>query len=136
MQSFRLWTPISKAPRPKVSPRLVSHFIHAFKPTINLTLTTSCSQSKITFTNLTILSRHNKYHSRPHKCLVPSCAELDVAFSLAKDLRRHQRTHSDERYFCPHPDCFSAVGGKFRGFSRLDNWRRHLMKQHIYGVGS
>ncbi|KAH6712161.1 hypothetical protein BKA61DRAFT_80824 [Leptodontidium sp. MPI-SDFR-AT-0119] len=76
------------------------------------------------------LNRHKKYHFKPFKCPTPSCAARNVAFSLAKDLLRHQRSHSDERHFCPHVGCFAAVGGKFTGFARDDNWRRHLKNQH------
>lgn len=76
------------------------------------------------------LNRHKKYHFKTFKCPTPSCAARNLAFSLAKDLVRHQRSHSDERYFCHHVGCSAAAGGRFTGFAREDNWRRHLKAQH------
>ena len=94
-----------------------------------------------TFTHLKFIdtnhlnSRHKKYHLKPFKCAMPSCAVQNVAFSLAKDLLRHQKSHAYVRYFCDHVGCFAAVGGKFTGFAREDNWRRHLKMQHSWASG-
>jgi len=74
------------------------------------------------------LNRHKKYHFKPFKCLKPACLADKVAFSLAKDLTRHQKSHGGERYFCPYIGCTSTTGGSFTGFTRIDNWRRHMRK--------
>jgi len=73
---------------------------------------------------------HRKYHFKPFKCPEPLCKAKNVAFSLAKDLKRHRLSHEGKRYFCPRPGCACAASGKFTGFVRIDNWRRHLEKLH------
>ncbi|KAF2489078.1 hypothetical protein BU16DRAFT_472002, partial [Lophium mytilinum] len=75
------------------------------------------------------LRRHNKVHldksERPYKCL--SCSE---AFIYPKDLERHQRTHRtqpvrQQNMYCPVSGCSNTDG-----FSRKDNFTRHMRKQH------
>ncbi|KAF2805424.1 uncharacterized protein BDZ99DRAFT_395743 [Mytilinidion resinicola] len=75
------------------------------------------------------LRRHTKLHldksERPYKCL--SCSE---AFIYPKDLDRHQRTHRtlpvpQQKMHCPIRGCSNT-----EGFSRKDNFTRHMRKQH------
>lgn len=75
-------------------------------------------------------NRHRKYHFKPFKCPKPSCKDKNIAFSLEKDLKRHRLSHEGKRYFCPHPGCACATSGRFTGFARIDNWRRHLETLH------
>lgn len=81
---------------------------------------------------LTDTSRHKKYHIKPFRCLEEACAADDVAFSLEKDLTRHQAQHNGRRFYCPHHDCAYAPRGRANGFTRKDNLRRHVLKQHSY----
>jgi uncharacterized Zn-finger protein len=77
-------------------------------------------------------SQHVKLHSMPHKCNV-----CEKAFKHKRDLRRHLRTHDvvsspglqvriGELYFCEHVGCAYQV----KGFSRKDNYQRHMRNQH------
>jgi len=82
------------------------------------------------------LNHHKRYHIKPYECDSPSCEGRNTAFSLRKDLIRHQARHSDHRYYCPNSGCGYAVGGHSGGFTRKDNWRRHINTRHdgAYGL--
>ncbi|KAL3421118.1 zinc finger protein 2 [Phlyctema vagabunda] len=82
------------------------------------------------FTHLHKLNRHKKYHSKPHQCDKPACMAKGVAFSLRKDLTRHQAQHDGRRFYCHYADCPYTLTGTKRGFTRKDNLRRHISKQH------
>ncbi|RDW59729.1 hypothetical protein BP6252_12816 [Coleophoma cylindrospora] len=100
------------------------------------------------------LRRHEKYHTKPVKCL-----KCKAGFASAKDLKRHvdrfsnwtgchststQETEGPRlKYLCPHPGCKHEVGaisdrhgfGKLQlgascGFSRRDRWQAHLKNLH------
>ncbi|CZR52625.1 uncharacterized protein PAC_02502 [Phialocephala subalpina] len=87
----------------------------------------NCGRS---FTHRHKLNRHQKYHSKLHRCLHPSCFPQGVAFSLRKDLDRHQSQHDGRRFYCPHVGCLHAINGAEGGFTRRDNLQRHLTNQH------
>lgn len=76
-------------------------------------------------------SRHSLIHTRPFKCKEPACDS--EGFSLRKDLERHRKsihpTAGDTTVFCPDQHCkYSVVGGV--GFTRQDNYRRHMTTKH------
>ena len=79
---------------------------------------------------LTMLSKHQKYHSKLHCCLEPSCRARRVTFSREQDLMRHQSRHNGRRFYCPHSDCLYAIDGSKDGFTRKDNLKRHFHIQH------
>jgi len=79
---------------------------------------------------LTMLSKHQKYHNKLHRCLEPSCLARRVKFSREQDLIRHQSQHSGRRFYCPYIHCSYAVGGAKDGFTRKDNQKRHIANQH------
>lgn len=70
------------------------------------------------------LTRHKKVHldksARPYKC-----STCDEGFIYPKDRKRHQKTHIPQSLSCPVQGCNNKVG-----FSRKDNLRRHMRKQH------
>ncbi|CZR52627.1 uncharacterized protein PAC_02504 [Phialocephala subalpina] len=76
------------------------------------------------------LNRHQKYHTKPHRCLESGCIGRRIAFSLEKDLIRHQSQHNGCRFFCSYVDCSHSIDGLNGGFTRKDNLKRHLTNQH------
>ncbi|KAF2748779.1 hypothetical protein M011DRAFT_337680 [Sporormia fimetaria CBS 119925] len=77
------------------------------------------------------LKRHQKKHApseqRPYECAV--CTQR---FWYPKDVTRHQRTHEVDtlaRMRCTHPGCSDV-----KGFSRMDNLRRHWRNRHAGAV--
>ncbi|PQE22439.1 Zinc finger transcription factor ace1 protein [Rutstroemia sp. NJR-2017a BVV2] len=87
----------------------------------------NCGQS---FSHRYKLNKHRKYHSKSYCCLEKSCLARKVAFSREQDLIRHQSQHNGRRFYCSHADCVSAIDGAKNGFTRKDNLKRHLDKQH------
>ncbi|KAF8856399.1 hypothetical protein BDZ45DRAFT_476037 [Acephala macrosclerotiorum] len=92
----------------------------------------SCSYPNCgrTFTRRHKLNRHQKYHSKLHRCLEATCRARDVAFSLEKDLVRHQAQHNGRRFYCHYDECSHSVNGAQGGFTRRDNLKRHITNQH------
>ncbi|RCI13789.1 hypothetical protein L249_8285, partial [Ophiocordyceps polyrhachis-furcata BCC 54312] len=84
-----------------------------------------CTQ---TFNQLHKLRHHQRYHSKAYKCTYNAC---ERAFGTKTHLERHinERHEQRRRFHCPIPHCIyhKATG---RGFSRRDNWRRHMMSKH------
>src|ERR1051326_5900405 len=68
-----------------------------------------------------ILTRHNKTHTKPYHC--DGC---NKSFALRADLERHKSTHRAVklRFKCKVPGC------KFKGASRKDNLQRHILNSH------
>ena len=77
---------------------------------------------------INMLSKHCKTHDRSFKCTEPGCA---FSGCYRKDLTRHTSTchrkgNDQVRTFCELQDCPMAR----RGFSRRDNYVRHIRRQH------
>jgi hypothetical protein len=81
---------------------------------------------------LTMLSKHQKYHNKLHRCLESSCLARGVTFSREQDLIRHQSQHDGRRFYCTHSNCEYEIYGANNGFTRKDNLKRHLTNQHRY----
>ncbi|PFH62769.1 hypothetical protein XA68_11992 [Ophiocordyceps unilateralis] len=89
-----------------------------------------CDQA---FDHLHKLKHHQRYHSKSHKCTFAGC---DRAFGTKTHLDRHinERHDKKRKFYCPIPDClYHKTGGK--GFSRRDNWRRHMVAKHATSAG-
>ena len=74
-------------------------------------------------------SKHWKTHDRSFKCTEPGCA-FSGCYRL-QDLTRHistshRKVNDQTRTFCEFQDCTMAR----RGFSRRDNYVRHVRRQH------
>jgi len=85
-----------------------------------------------TFIRACDLNHHLKYHTRPFKCpFSPPCA--NPGFGLKKDLTRHinemHPNDTTETFFCPVQTCKRAEGNG-KGWSRKDNFMRHLEAKH------
>ncbi|KAF4627761.1 hypothetical protein G7Y89_g10396 [Cudoniella acicularis] len=93
----------------------------------------SCNSCLKTFTTQGQLNTHNKSHTIPFKCTILPCDS--EGFQYKKGLNRHIASKhrrfvpTAPRYHCPHPSCKYSIGGMKDGFSRADNYRRH-MRQH------
>ncbi|KAI1270285.1 hypothetical protein F5Y18DRAFT_9217 [Xylariaceae sp. FL1019] len=87
-----------------------------------------CSECGNVFDQLHELNHHKRYHEKPHTCHHPGCGKM---FNTKTHLDRHARDKhgtGQRTFHCPEQGCAYAVGMK--GFSRLDNWRRHMLNKH------
>ena len=78
---------------------------------------------------INISSKHFKTHDRSFKCTEPGCAFRGCY--RPQDLNRHilgshKKGDSQTKIFCKFPDCAMAR----KGFSRRDNYVRHIRHQH------
>lgn len=82
----------------------------------------SCPECPKSFHNKDDLRRHRRYHDPAKKHVCRRCGK---SFVHPKDLRRHWKTHdaTSSGIECPVDDCATMIG-------RLDNLKRHVMKQH------
>jgi len=92
--------------------------------------TFECDSCDRTFHHKYKLSRHRRYHTRPHKCPHQGCEYGSTGFVSPKDLARHiSVAHSiSSQHFCPRSGCKYAERGIGRetGFIRRDNLMRHI----------
>lgn len=73
-------------------------------------------------------------HRRIHRPRFHVCKNCQQRFLYPKDLRRHEEAHhldSLPKFHCPHEDCKHYL----HGFTREDNLRRHLRRQHEQAAG-
>ncbi len=70
---------------------------------------------------LEINSKHTLIHTRPYKCDHPGC---DFRAAQERDRDRHKLTHEGAAAI----PC--AVAGCSKGFTRVDNMKRHVEKKH------
>jgi len=88
------------------------------------------------------LNRHNKSHSKPHKCTEPFCRKASEGFRYSKDRDRHVRARhphivlpdTQVKYYCPVAECRFSFN-HYAGWDRKDNYERHMVKyrnkQHL-----
>jgi hypothetical protein len=100
---------------------------HLAKPSEN-SLRLQCEICKRIFNTRMRFNRHQNIHRRPYKCLELNC---HMAFASNNDLIRHKRSvhalaSTTEIILCPFPYCPFSRGG----FTRRDNFLRHLRRAH------
>jgi len=82
-----------------------------------------------TFTHNHEYNRHKKSHTHPDKC--QHCGR---GFETPKDVKRHINDvhETTRRYFCIVSTCrySRSVHVERKGFSRKENWRRHMRTKH------
>jgi len=92
-----------------------------------------CSKCSDTFRTQGGLNRHNKSHSKPHKCTEPLCPKSLEGFQYKKDRDRHVRTRhphivppdAQVKYYCPVAECRFSLN-HYAGWGRKDNYERHM----------
>ncbi|KAI0156844.1 hypothetical protein GGR57DRAFT_462487 [Xylariaceae sp. FL1272] len=88
-----------------------------------------CAQYGRAFDQVHKLNDHKRYHQKSHECHHPGCGKK---FYTKTHLDRHtneEHGKGQRRFHCPELSCAYAVGGK--GFPRLDNWKRHVLRKHL-----
>lgn len=108
----------------------------AFAENDSFTISSSSKTSYQSLLHLELMlmkcySKHMKRHLRPYRCDIVDCQGFQKGFAPQKDLHRHQNTCHKMPSSAPILKCFYIGCPQAEsGFSRRDNYLRHLRKQH------